>query len=149
MFDQYQYIDSVKAVVPEVEAIHRITGVRSLEEPLQNIRSLKSFMLMVEDDDDGFLNLEGKNADNGFRTFYIVGRVKINDTNSRKEVQKKCKLFALKIFKQMMADAQNFGDACYGFDRSRIDYRRIGPLIENYHGFAFSYIMIDENFNLA
>lgn len=149
MFDQYEYLVSANPSFPEIEAIHRITGLRELEETLEKIRSQKNFMLLVEDDDDGYLKLDQGNVDNGFRSFYVVGRVKLNDSANRKLVQNQCKTIALKIFKKMMADAQNFGDACYGFDRSRIDYQRIGPLVENYHGFSFSYIMVNENFNLT
>ena len=142
MFNQYAYLDSIKGVAPELEAIHRVSGMRNLEEPLENIRNLKDYMLLVEDDDD-------KNADHGFRTFYVIGRAKLNDSNSRTQVQKQCKLSALKLFKQFKADSHNFGDPAYGFDSSRIDYRRIGPLVENYHGFAFSYVITNENFNLV
>ncbi len=156
MFDQYEYFKSIQEpeeegieiAIPEIEALHRITGLRQLEETLEEIRNHKPFMMLVEDDDDGYLSFEGGNLDNGFRTFYIVGKVKMNNSADRKLIQHQCKAIALKVFKRMMADAQNFGDACYGFDRERIDYRRIGPLINNYHGFSFSYILADENFNL-
>ncbi|NQU54155.1 MAG: hypothetical protein HQ522_16630 [Bacteroidetes bacterium] len=147
--DQYEYFSANNASFPEVEAMHRITGLRELEETLEEIRNHKPFMMLVEDDDDGYLSFEGGNSDNGFRTFYIVGQAKLNDSTDRKLIQRQCKAIALKVFKQIMADAQNFGDPCYGFDRSRIDYRRIGPLISNYYGFAFSYILVDENFNLV
>lgn len=149
MFDQYAYFEASKAAFPEVEAIHRISGLRELEETLEQIRNHKDFMMLVEDDDDGYLNLEHGNNDNGFRTFYIVGRVKVNDSANRKQVQNQCKTIALKIFKKLMGDAQNFGDPAYGFDRSRVDYRRVGPLVNNYHGYSFSYIFMDENFNLG
>lgn len=149
MFDQYTYLVNANPSFPEIEAIHRITGLRELEETLEKIRSQKDFILLVEDDDDGYLNLGHGNVDNGFRSFYVVGRVKLNDSANRKLVQNQCKTIALKIFNRMMADAQNFGDVCYGFDRSRIDYQRVGPLVENYHGFSFSYIMVNENFKLT
>ena len=149
MFNQYAYLDSIKGVAPELEAIHRVSGMRNLEEPLENIRNLKDYMLLVEDDDDGYFDLDDKNADHGFRTFYVIGRAKLNDSNSRTQVQKQCKLSALKLFKQFKADSHNFGDPAYGYDSSRIDYRRIGPLVENYHGFAFSYVITNENFNLV
>ena len=149
MFDQYEYLVNANPSFPEIEAVHRVSGLRGLEETLEKIRDQKPFMLLVEDDDDGYFNFDQGNVDNGFRNFYVVGRAKINDSSSRKQVQKQCKSIALKIFKQVMADAQNFGDATYGFDRSRVDYRRVGPLIDNYHGYAFSYIIVDENFNLV
>ena len=149
MFDQYSYLDDVKASFPEIGAIHRVSGLMNLEETLEKIRSHTDFMLLVEDDDDGYLQFEHGNVDNGFRTFYVVGRTKLNDSANRKLIQAKCKTIALKIFKKIMADAQNFGDAAYGFDRSRIDYRRIGPLINNYYGYSFSYIFTDENFKLV
>lgn len=149
MFDQYTYLDNAKDAFPEIGAIHRVSGLMNLEETLEQIRSHTDFMLLVEDDDDGYFDLDDGNVDNGFRTFYVVGRTKLNDSADRKLIQAQCKAIALKIFKQIMADAQNFGDAAYGFDRSRIDYRRIGPLINNYHGYSFSYIFVDENFNLV
>ncbi len=161
LFNQYDYLKSLQEVdpelgeendpivVPEIEAIHRVSGVRNLEEVIENIRSQKKFMLLVEDDDDGYLDLEDKNADHGFRTFYIIGKAKLNDSNSRTEVQRLCKLYALRFFKRFLVDSHNFGDPTYGFDPSRIDYRRIGPLIENYHGFSFSYIITDESFSLV
>ncbi len=148
MFDQYEYLVNANPSFSEIEAIHRVSGLRELEETLEKIRTQKPFMLLVEDDDDGYFNFGHGNVDNSFRTFYVIGRAKLNDSSSRKQIQRQCKAIALKIFKQMMVDARDFGDAAYGFDRSRIDYRRIGPLISNYHGYAFSYLLTDENFNL-
>lgn len=161
LFNQYEYIKSLQEtdpelgpeedpiLIPEIEALHRVSGLRNLEETLENIRDLKDYMLLIEDDDDGYLNLQDKNVDTGFRTLYIVGRTKLNNSTSRTQVQAQCKLFALKLFNQFLADSHNFGDLTYGFDPSRIDYRRIGPLVENYHGFAFSYVITNENFNLV
>ena len=101
-FDQYDYFENVKAAFPEVEAIHRVSGLRNLEETLEQIRNHKDYMMLVEDDDDGYLSFEGGNLDNGFHTFYIVGRVNINDSANRKLVQAACKKIALKVFKQII-----------------------------------------------
>jgi len=149
MFNQYDYFEGIKAQLPqELTDIHRITGLRELEETLENIRNLPEYVFLAEDDDDGYLSFTQGNFDNGFRTFHIVGRVKVNDSADRVRVQKNCMAMALRVFKKMMADAHNFGDSCYGFDRSRIDYRRLGPVVNNYYGYSFSYVMRDENFKL-
>jgi hypothetical protein len=149
MFNQYDYFDGIRDYLPqELADLHRITGLRELEETLENIRNLKEYVFLVEDDDDGFLSFTQGNFDNGFYTFHIVGRVKVNSSTDRVRVKKNCMALALLVFKKMMADAQNFGDAAYGFDRSRVDYRQLGPLINNYYGYSFSYVMRDENFKL-
>ena len=80
---------------------------------------------MVEDDDDGYLSFNGGNTDNGFKTFYVVSKAKINDSADRVLKRKECMAIALKLFKKMMSDGQDFGDLCYGFDRSRVDYRKV------------------------
>jgi len=148
MFDQYAYLNSILPVITEIKAVKRISGLRELEEVLENLRGLQYPLILAEDKGDGFLSLGGRNLDNGYHSFYLVSKVKLENSGSRVEVQALCMALGKKVFKQMLADGVNFGDAAYGFDTSRIDYQRVGPLIDNYHGYSFSYIIKDENFNL-
>ena len=148
MFDQYSYMDSILADFPEIKSVERISGLSGMEEVLEKIRTVNPPVLLVEDDGNGFLSLEQGNFDHGFHSFSIVDQAKLNDSSSRLEVQNRCMAIAKKLFLRMLADSTYFGDPCYGFDRSRIDYQRIGPLVNNYYGYMFSYIVSDENFSL-
>lgn len=148
MFDQYEYFKSILPDFPEIKSVERISGLSGMEEVLEKIRTVNPPVLLAEDDGNGYLNLQGGNFDHGFHSFSIVDRAGVLNSASRKEVQDRCMSYAKKIFLRMLGDSKNFGDPCYGFDESRIDYQRIGPLINNYYGYMFSYILSDENFSL-
>jgi hypothetical protein len=157
MFDQYTYLNNLVTVIPEgketpalseIKAVKRISGLRELEEMLEDLRGLQYPLILAEDKGDGFLSFTGRNLDNGYHSFYLVSKAKIENSASRTEIQAQCMVLAKKVFKQMLADSMNFGDPAYGFDTSRIDYRRVGPLVNNFHGYSFSYIVKDENITL-
>lgn len=157
MFDQYAYLNNLVTVVPEgaettlipeIKAVKRITGLRELEEVLEDIRAIQYPLILCEDKGDGFLSFEDHNLDNGYYSFYLVSKAKVESSESRTETQSLCMALAKKVFKQMMKDACNFKDPAYGFDRSRIDYMRVGPLVNNFYGYSFSYIIRDEYFTL-
>ncbi len=126
----------------------RVTGLAGLEEAMENLRSASPLMLMVEDDADGYFYLEQGNFDYGFHTFSLVDVCRPGDSADRHRALKLCMVTGLKILKRMMADSREFGTPCYGLDRSRIDYQRIGPLVNNSYGYMFSYVIRNENFNL-
>jgi len=157
MFDQYTYLNNLVTVVPEgeettvipeIKAVKRISGLSNLEEMLKDLRGLQYPLILAEDKGDGFLSFSGRNLDNGYHSFYLVSKAKIENSNSRIEVQALCMALGKKVFKKMLADSENFGDPSYGFDSGRIDYMRIGPLVNNFHGYSFSYIIKDENITL-
>ncbi|WP_372772095.1 hypothetical protein [Mangrovibacterium sp.] len=148
MFAQYDYFNSIKADFPEIKSIERISGLSGMEEVLEKIRTVKPPVLLVEDDGNGYLSFTQGNFDHGFHSFSIVDQASLNDSSSRLQVQANCMGIAKKLFLRMMADGQNFGDACYGFDKGRVDYQRIGPLVNNFYGYMFSYVVSDENFSL-
>lgn len=157
MFDQYTYLNNLVTVVPEgeettvipeIKAVKRISGLRELEEMLQDLRGIQYPLILAEDKGDGFLSFSGRNLDNGYHSFYLVSKAKIENSASRTEVQALCMALGKKLFKKMLADSENFGDPAYGFDSSRIDYMRVGPLVNNFHGYSFSYINKDENITL-
>jgi len=157
MFDQFTYLSNLvtnipdgeeTTLIPEIKSVKRISGLREMEEVLENIRSLQYPMILAEDKGDGFLSFKGLNLDNGYHSFYLVSKATIESSNSRVEVQAACMALAKKVFKQMLADSVNFGDAVYGFDTSRIDYMRVGPLVNSFYGYSFSYIVKDENITL-
>jgi hypothetical protein len=81
-------------------------------------------------------------------SFAILDVVKQGSSPDRVRALNACMAAGLKVLKKMLADSQDFGDACYGFDRSRIDYQRIGPLVRNTWGYLFTYTMRNENFLL-
>ena len=150
MFNQYEYFTSIidENDFPEIKTISRVTGLAGLEEAIENIRSISPLVLFIEDDADGCLNLEQGNFDYGFHTFSIVDVCRQGDTADRIRALNACMTAGLKLLKRMLADSRNFNDACYGFDRTRIDYQRIGPLMNNTYGFMFTYIIKNENFTL-
>ena len=149
MFNQYDYFQSRQKQVPEINTLSRVTGITGMEEFVQNIRDIKPLILAVEDDADGYLDLSSGNVDHGFHTFMILDIAKLNDSTDRVRALNNCMKAALKLFRIMMEDGKEFGDPCYGFDKSRIDYQRIGPLANNTYGYLFSYILKNENFRLV
>lgn len=157
MFDQYTYLNNLVTVVPEgeettvipeIKAVKRISGLRELEEMLEDLRGLQYPLILAEDKGDGFLSFSRRNLDNGYHSFYLVSKAKIENSTSRTEVQALCMALGKKVFKQMLKDSVFFGDPVYGFDKDRIDYMRVGPLVNNFHGYSFSYIIKDENLTL-
>lgn len=157
MFDQYLYLNKLVTfipegeevpAIPEIKSVKRISGLKELEELLEDLRGLKYPVIMPEDKGDGYLSFSGGNLDNAYHTFYLVTKVKLENSEARVEARKTCMTIALKVFKIMIAEGENFGDPCYGFDRDRIDYQQVGPIADNFYGYAFSYIVKDENFGL-
>ena len=148
MFSQFDYLSEILPDFPQIQTISRVTGLNGMEEAMENIRTIKTLILLAEDTDSGFLDLSQGNFDNGYHTFAIIDLAKLGDSADRLRALNACMSAGLKILSRMMADAQNFGDPCYGFDRSRVDYQRIGPLVNNCFGYMFSYILRNENFKL-
>lgn len=149
MYSQFDYFSEILPDFPQIKTISRITGLNGMEEAIEDIRNIKPLILLVEDTDSGFLDLSQGNLDNGYHTFTIIDQAKLSDSADRLRALNACMKEGLKIFSRMMADAQEFGDPCYGFDRSRIDYQKVGPLVNNCYGYMFSYILRNENFKLV
>jgi hypothetical protein len=150
MLDQYAEIQKIITLVPEIKMILRTSGISEMQEMLQEkLRSLQFPLIVTEDDGNGFFALDRGNFDSKYFTFYILNEPKQADSTSRKEKLLVCRKAALKLLKEMKAKALNFGDPFYGFDFSRIDYQQIGPIATGLHGYSFSYMFRDENFNLV
>jgi hypothetical protein len=149
MFLQYDYFLGLMDDFPEIKQISRVTGLSGMEEVLENIRSLKLPALIIEDDGEGYLDLTQGNFDNSYHNFTIVDKVKLSDSSERVKILNQCFSIGLKIMKRMMIDSRDFGDPCYGFDHSKINYLRIGPMVNNTYGYTFSYTMRNENFKLT
>lgn len=150
MFDQYTELSKLLTTVTGLKQILRTSGIAEMEEMLQEkIRSLQLPVIVVEDDGNGFLSLLQGNFDSKYFTFYILDKPKQADSSSRKEKLLACRKAALHLLKEMKAKALNFGDPFYGVDFSRIDYSQIGPIATGLHGYSFSYLFRDENFNLV
>jgi hypothetical protein len=151
MFDQYSYFKAIITTkdFPEIKTISRVSGLMGMEEAVENLRTITPLMLLIEDDADGFLDLSHGNLDNGFHTFTIADVVKLADSADRYRALGVCMAAGLKIFKKMIADSENFGDPVYGFDRSRIEYQKVGPLVNNTWGYMYTYTLRNENFKLT
>ena len=148
MFDVLEYSKSRTEQLPEIRAIYSCSGLAALEEMLQNLRNPVTPVLVVEDSADGYLNLEEGNFADEFNTVYFLDKVKLNDCADRRRAQKVTFALGLKFFSQLGADAIDFGDVAYGFDRSRIDFAKLGPVGNGFYGYSFSFVMKNENFEL-
>jgi hypothetical protein len=149
MYIQYDYLNSILPNFREIGTIARVSGLSGMEEVMEKIRQVKSLVLIVEDDSDGFLDLSRGNFDNSFQSFSVFGISKLGDSSDRNRVLNLCFQTGLKILNQMLADSRDFGDPVYGFDRTRVSYMRIGPLVNNSYGYTFSYTMQNEKFILV
>lgn len=149
MFDQYNYISTIMSDVPEIKRIYRASGIRQMEELLQEkLRDLQYPLIVVEDDGNGYLNLDDSNFDSSLYNFFILDKPNTMNSSSRKEKLASCKKAALKLFRRMKQDSKEFKQECYGLDFSRIDYQQIGPIANGLHGYSFSYMFRDENFDI-
>jgi hypothetical protein len=148
MFDTLEYAKSRAAQLPEIKAIYACSGLAEMEGMLQNLRSPATPVLVVEDSADGYLDLENGNFANEYNTVYFFDKVKLNDSADRRRAQKSTFNQGLKFFALLGDDAKEFGDVAYGFDKSRVDFSRIGPVGNGYYGYSFSFIVKNENFTL-
>jgi hypothetical protein len=146
MFDAYNYSQSVIADIPEIKDLYSISGLSGLEEMLQHMRNPVTPVMLAEDSSDGYLNLEAGSFANEFNTVYFLSRVeKLNDSALRRAALVESFALGKKFFKRMGIDAVEFDQAAYGFDKSRIDFQRLGPIGNNYYGYSFSFIIRNEN----
>ncbi len=148
MFDALEYAKSKASLLPEIKAIYACSGISEMEELIQKMRDALTPVIMVEDSADGYLDLESGNFDNEYNTIYFLDKVKLNDSADRRRAQKLTFNQGLKFFALMGDDAKDFGDVAYGFDKSRVDFSRIGPVGNGYYGYSFSFIVKNENFTL-
>jgi len=151
MFAQFDYFSSIitQAAFPEIKSVGRISGIAGMEEALENLRSISPLMFYAEDDSDGWLSLSQGNFDNSMHSFTLLDVVKIGDSSDRVRALNACMTAGLKVLRKMLTDSQDFGSPVYGFDRSRVDYQRVGPLVKNTWGYLFTYTMRNENFLLV
>lgn len=148
MFNALEYSNSRAANLPEIKAIYSCSGLADMEGMLQNLRNPATPVLVVEDSADGYLGLLDGNFSNEYNTVYILDRVKQNDSADRRRAQELTFDIGKKFFSQLGKDAGEFGDFAYGFDRSRIDYTKLGPIGNGFYGYSFSFVVKNENFNL-
>lgn len=148
MFDALQYSKNIASLIPEIQKVYSASGIAEIDELLQDIRSVAHPVLMVEDSSDGVLTIENGNYADEYNTVWFLDRVKVKDSPDRRRAQELCFGLGLKYFKKMKADGQNLGDAAYGFEARNISFNRVGPIGNHYYGYAFSFIIRNENFLL-
>jgi hypothetical protein len=148
MFDALEYAKSRAEQLPDIKAIYACSGLAEMEGMLQNLRSPVSPVLVVEDSADGYLDLENGNFANEYNTVYFFDKVKLNDSADRRRAQALTFSLGKKFFSQLGKDAGEFGDIAFGFDRSRIDFAKLGPIGNGFYGYSFSFIVKNENFEI-
>lgn len=148
MFDALEYARNKAPQLPDIKAVYSVSGLADMDELLQNLRSAATPVICVEDSADGYLDIEDGNFANEYNTVFILEKVKTNDSTDRRRAQELCYTLGKKFFALMAADAREFGDAAYGFDRQRIDFARVGPVGNGYYGYSFSFVIRNESFAL-
>ena len=147
-FDAYSYF---KTIIKEVgiNSIKRCSGILQLEEILANPASVKSPLLVVEDNDSGFLELDRGTRDSGYYNIYIMTSVKMNNAEDALKQRNLAKKLTAKLFLKMMEDSDLWKDWGTGLDASRIDYSKIGPIAQNFYGYSVGFQMnIDFSYSL-
>jgi hypothetical protein len=139
-FDAYDYFKTIISAVG-INSIRRCSGIINIEEILASPGSLKPPVLVVEDNDSGFLSLDQGNFDTGYFNIYILKPVKTGDAESAQQARKECKKLMSKLFLHMLEDSDIWADYGCGLDASRIDYAKIGPLASNFHGYSAGFQM--------
>lgn len=147
MFNLYEYLLTIRTQLPDC-GIYRISGLSELDEFLQNLRNIKFPAVLVEDTSDGFLDLSQGSMSNGYYSFWVVQKARLNDSDSRIKAKQESMAFAMKIIKKMVEDSREFDSPVYGLDRSRIDYSQVGPIGGNCYGYNFNPVIRDEKINL-
>lgn len=145
-FDSYDYF---KKIIKEcgINDIRRCSGIMNLEEILSSPGNLKPPVLVVEDNDTGFLSLNEGNFDSGYHNIYILTPTRANNANEAHDARKKCKKLMAKLFLKMNEDRYLWEDCGTGFDSSRIDYAKIGPIAQSFYGYSAGFQMnIDFNY---
>lgn len=148
MFDALQYSKEIAPLIPEIKKVYSASGIAEIDELLKDIRSAVHPVMMVEDSSDGVLSLESGNYADEYNTVWFLDKVKLNDSPDRRRAQNLCFSLGLKYFKQLKKDGRDFGDVAYGFESSKISFSRVGPIGNQYYGYAFSFIVRNENFAL-
>lgn len=148
MFDALEYSRNTASLFPEIKKVYSASGLGEIDELLQDIRSVDHPVMMVEDSSDGVLSLESGNYADEYNTIWFLERVPVNNSPARRVAQALCWRLALQFFRQMQDDSKDFGDVAYGFERKNITFNRVGPIGNYYYGYAFSFIVRNENFSL-
>jgi len=148
-FNAYEYFKNIISEVG-IRDIKRCSGILQLEEILSNPGAVKSPLLVVEDNDSGFLSLEGKTFDGGYYNIYILAQVKQGNAEDALRVRNLCKKIIALLFLRMMEDAKLWQDWGTGLDANRIDYAKIGPLAQNFYGYSAGFqINVDFSYSLT
>jgi hypothetical protein len=141
MFNLYEYLVSIVAAVPQINATYRVSSLVQLEEALSNMRDTPNCALLVRDSGDGHLNLKNRRLNTAYHTFYVMYHAAVNDHGSRLAAKRNAMTTGVHLLDRMKRDALDYGDAAFGLDDSRIDYSEIGPIGNNYYGYSFGFTM--------
>lgn len=142
MFSLYSYLKALPVDKRIVKEVYRITGLRSLEELLDNIRDVEYPCLAVDLGNDGALSLQEGVYDKCYHTLYVIFQAEgTAPAEQIEQILGQAKKIGLQILKTMHADSLQPSDACYGFDSASIHYSRFGPIGMQGYGYSFSFVM--------
>lgn len=146
-FNSFEYF---KPIIGEcgINTIRRCSGILNLEEILSGLGTIKPPLLVVEDNDNGFLSLSEGNFDSGYNNIYILKPAKLGQADEILKAREDCKDLMKALFLRMCADSTTiWADYGGGLDSSRIDYAKIGPLGSGFYGYSAGFQMnIDFSF---
>jgi hypothetical protein len=147
-FNSYEYF---KTIIDKcgINSIRRCSGIMNLEEVLSGLGTIKPPVLVVEDNDNGFLSLSEGNFDSGYNNVYILKPAKLGQADEILKAREDCKDLMKALFLRMSEDKEKLWlDYGGGLDNSRIDYAKIGPVASGFYGYSAGFQMnIDFSFD--
>ena len=138
MFNAFEYFSNIYQSAG-INDIYKASGLSNVEELLANLAGLPDCVMVVRDSGDGYLNFRDRRLDTAYHSLYIFCKGKFNDHTANLTAKRTSMAKGIALFALMKRDAENFGDAAYGFDDFRVDYAEIGPIGKSYFGYAFSF----------
>jgi hypothetical protein len=140
MFNAFEYFSTIYQAAGLLK-IYKASGISNVEDLLSDLTNNPANCLVVRDSGDGHLNFKDRRLDTGYHTIYVFCKGKFNDHSANLAAKRSAMSLAIALFVLMKKDANNFGDAAYGFDASRVDYAEIGPIGTGYYGYSLSFTM--------
>lgn len=146
-----QYFRDISTNLPEIghttyeSHFSRISNILQMEEFLSQIRSSKGLQLLVVDSISGRLgdNLSDNMFSTQYYTVYILGSVSPGNFDDKEILFSDLQTLFRKIFSKMSYDKRNSLNDLHYLDRNSFTFSSVGPLASNWHGFSFSFNVLD------
>ncbi len=145
MFQFFEYIESIRADVPAIGKAYPVTSIVQMESVLSDLRNMPSAAALVRESPSGQLNFDERRLDTSYESFYIMVKASVNDHASRMLAKRQAKAIGIQLIDRMRSDKQGYNSPFYGFRPGSVQYDEIGPLGNNYFGYAFTFT-VDQGF---